>query len=92
MVSLLGDKEANTNVALIKLLANDPIYHDKIIDFAVHSNQAKSINELTRALSSKKIVLTAEQKQQILSRLETNTSQLIKDQLTNLLNAESKQW
>lgn len=92
VVSLLGDKEANTNVALIKLLANDPIYHDKIIDFAVHSNQAKSINELTRALSSKKIVLTAEQKQQILSRLETNTSQLIKDQLTNLLNAESKQW
>ena len=92
VVTLLGDKEANTNVALIKLLANDTKYHAKVVDFAVHSNQAKSINELTRALTSKKIVLTAKQKEQILARLETNVSQLIKDQLTNLLNAGDKQW
>jgi len=90
--ALLGDKSANVNIALIKLLANDPLYHSEIVNFAINSEQAKSIDELSRALVNKKLTLTAKQKQRIATQIKKSNNSLIKDQLTALLNTDKKQW
>jgi len=89
---LLGDQSANVNVALIKLLAKDPTYHNKLIDFAINSDQAKSINELARALASRKVTLTEKQKILIVARIDNSANKVIKDQLNSLLTLGDKLW
>jgi hypothetical protein len=91
-VALLGDKSANVNIALIKLLANDPQYHADIVNFAINSKQAKSISELSRALANNKLILTPKQEQRIAAQIKQSDNPLIKDQLTALLNTDKKQW
>ncbi|MCP4325459.1 MAG: hypothetical protein GY787_27170 [Alteromonadales bacterium] len=91
-ITLLGDKSANVNVALIKLLANDPMYHDDIYNFAINSNQAKSINEFSRALTANKLVLTNAQKKEITEKITKTDNPLIKEQLAALLTVSKKQW
>ncbi|MFT5757777.1 MAG: hypothetical protein ACI9LM_002513 [Alteromonadaceae bacterium] len=91
-VKLLGDKSANVNIALIKLLANDPQYHNEIVNFAINSKQAKSISALSRALANNKLVLTSNQKERITAQIKQSSNPLIKDQLTALLHTDKKQW
>jgi len=91
-VALFGDKSANVNIALIKLLANDPQYHADIVNFAINSKQAKSISELSRAPANNKLVSTPKHEQQIAAQIKQSNNPLIKDQLNALLNSDKKQW
>ncbi|WP_091990341.1 hypothetical protein [Pseudoalteromonas denitrificans] len=89
---LLGSTEQNVNVSLIKLLAKDSKYHDKIINFAVNSNQPKSIDALSRSVASQNLTLTALQKSHIIEKIRSSKNQIVKDQLKKLLNKDKHQW
>ncbi len=91
-VSLLGNQSQNVNMALIKLLSKEESYHDQLVDFTIHSNQLKTIGALAKALSEKKLILTQDQKQQIVRQVDKASNELLKAQLTALLNTEKHQW
>ncbi len=92
VVKMLGDTSANVNGAVIKVLANDPQYHDKIIDFTIHSKQAKSIKALSKAILANKLVLSADHKAMITKKIQQNTNKAVNDQLRVLLNSKKRQW
>ncbi|WP_281557076.1 hypothetical protein [Thalassomonas sp. RHCl1] len=87
-VNYLGDKSAAVNVALIKLLAKDPAYHQQLINYAIVSNQAKTIHALGRALAAKQLMLSPAQEQQISAQINKTQTRVVKDQLLALLAHE----
>lgn len=88
----LGKNGASVDVALIKLLANDSNYHDKIIDFALDTNNAKAVNEVARAIANNKLELSLIQKHSVKQKIEMTDDKLLKDQLTKLVNTQRKNW
>ena len=88
----LGDASPAVNVALIKLLAKDPAYHDRLINFAITSNQAKTIQALAKALAANRLSLDERQRQQVVAQIDRASAQVVKDQLSGLLTAQEKSW
>ncbi|WDD97039.1 hypothetical protein [Thalassomonas actiniarum] len=91
-VNYLGDKSAAVNVALIKLLAKDPAYHEQLINYAIVSNQAKTIHALGRALAAKQLTLNPAQEQQISAQIDKTQTRVVKEQLLALLADEEQSW
>jgi hypothetical protein len=90
--SLLGNKNAEVNIAALKILSKDIKYQDRLIDYVNTSDNPKEVIVLTQSLSGTGRSLTPSQKAIIEDKLAKTEHPILKTQLSALLAISNKSF
>lgn len=86
---LLGHNNFEINIAVLKILAKEPQYHSRLIEFAINSINPKEISALTQSFQASNHMLTQNQKEIITDKLSRTKHPILKSQLSALLSSSS---
>jgi len=90
--NILGHENYEVNIAALKILAKDPKYQNRVIEFAMNSINPKEIAALTQSFQSSNHKLSQSQKEGISNKLSLTQHPILKSQLIALLNSSSSSF